>query len=164
MAAVGRTIATPFVKLGSRVSSFLSPVTTQVSALFSKVVSAAGPAASRLVSSFGAGVSQLGSAAASGLQSVVSAAQRAGSAAGQALGSGLKNAATAGVVAGLALIHGLVARKRLATFWLVGLYVVLLVFMQLIYPLLVVLAIVDGLIDFRGRLASKDADSANGEG
>ncbi|QHD04757.1 hypothetical protein [Pseudomonas sp. R76] len=68
------------------------------------------------------------------------------------------------VFAGLALIHGLVARKRLATFWLVGLYVVLLVFMQLIYPLLVVLAIVDGLIDFRGRLASKDADSANGEG
>ncbi len=68
------------------------------------------------------------------------------------------------VFAGLALIHGLVARKRLATFWLVGLYVVLLIFMQLIYPLLVVLAIVDGLIDFRGRLASKDADSANGEG
>ncbi|WP_448653202.1 hypothetical protein ACSHWC_08065 [Pseudomonas fluorescens] len=68
------------------------------------------------------------------------------------------------VFAGLALIHGLVARKRLATFWLVGLYVVLLVFMQLIYPLLVVLAIVDGLIDFRGRLASKDADNANGEG
>ena len=68
------------------------------------------------------------------------------------------------VFAGLALIHGLVARKRLARFWLVGLYVTLLLFMQLIYPLLVVLAIVDGLIDFRGRLASKDADSANGEG
>ncbi|HEC55476.1 MAG TPA: hypothetical protein ENI30_10300 [Gammaproteobacteria bacterium] len=68
------------------------------------------------------------------------------------------------VFAGLALIHGLVARKRLAKFWLVGLYVTLLLFMQLIYPLLVVLAIVDGLIDFRGRLASKDADNANGEG
>ncbi|WLH52515.1 hypothetical protein [Pseudomonas tolaasii] len=68
------------------------------------------------------------------------------------------------VFAGLALIHGLVARKRLARFWLVGLYVTLLLFMQLIYPLLVVLAIVDGLIDFRGRLASKDADNANGEG
>jgi hypothetical protein len=48
----------------------------------------------------------------------------------------------------------------------VGLYVTLLLFMQLIYPLLVVFAIVDSLIDFRGRLASKDADngSANGEG
>ncbi|MFJ2366862.1 hypothetical protein ACIPIN_24715 [Pseudomonas sp. NPDC087697] len=66
--------------------------------------------------------------------------------------------------AGLALIHGLAAEKRLAKFWLVGLYVTLLLFMQLIYPLLVVLAIVDSLIDFRGRLASKDADSANGEG
>ncbi|WLH90960.1 hypothetical protein PSH87_02755 [Pseudomonas sp. FP453] len=68
------------------------------------------------------------------------------------------------VFAGLALIHGLVARKRLAKFWLVGLYVTLLLFMQLIYPLLVVLAIIDGLIDFRDRLASKDADNANGEG
>ncbi len=55
------------------------------------------------------------------------------------------------VFAGLALIHGLVAQKRLARFWLVGLYVTLLLFMQLIYPLLVVLAIVDSLIDFRGR-------------
>ena len=70
------------------------------------------------------------------------------------------------VIAGLALIHGLVAQKRLARFWLVGLYVTLLLFMQLIYPLLVVLAIVDSLIDFRGRLAPKDADkdSADGEG
>jgi hypothetical protein len=68
------------------------------------------------------------------------------------------------VFAGLALIHGLVAQKRLAKFWLVGLYVTLLLFMQLIYPLLVVLAIVDSLIDFRGRSAPKDADSANGEG
>ena len=68
------------------------------------------------------------------------------------------------VFAGLALIHGLAAQKRLAKFWLVGLYVTLLLFMQLIYPLLVVLAIVDGLIDFRGRLAPKDADNANGEG
>ena len=68
------------------------------------------------------------------------------------------------VFSGLALIHGLVAQKRLARFWLVGLYVTLVLFMQLIYPLLVVLAIVDGLIDFRGRLAPKDADNANGEG
>ncbi|POA31127.1 MULTISPECIES: hypothetical protein [unclassified Pseudomonas] len=68
------------------------------------------------------------------------------------------------VFAGLALIHGLVAEKRLARFWLVGLYVTLLLFMQLIYPLLVVLAIVDSLIDFRGRLTPKDVDSANGEG
>jgi hypothetical protein len=70
------------------------------------------------------------------------------------------------VFAGLALVHGLVAEKHLGKFWLVGLYVTLLLFMQLIYPLLVVFAIVDSLIDFRGRFASKDADngSADGEG
>ncbi|WP_460154896.1 YybS family protein [Pseudomonas sp. S1_F04] len=68
------------------------------------------------------------------------------------------------VFAGLALIHGLVVQKRLATFWLVGLYVTLLPFMHLLGPLLVVMAIVDSLIDFRGRMASKDADNANGEG
>jgi len=70
------------------------------------------------------------------------------------------------VFAGLALIHGLVAEKRLAKFWLVGMYITLLVFMQLTYPLLVLLAIVDSLIDFRGRRASKDAGNgpANGEG
>ncbi|RJG13251.1 hypothetical protein D3879_08295 [Pseudomonas cavernicola] len=67
--------------------------------------------------------------------------------------------------AGLALLHGLVAEGRLGRFWLVGLYVTLLLFMQLIYPLLVVLAIVDSLIDFRGRLARKNgAGPANGEG
>ncbi len=60
------------------------------------------------------------------------------------------------VFAGLALIHGLVAQKRLAAFWLVGIYVTFLPFMHLLGPLLVVLAIVDSLIDFRGRLASKD--------
>ncbi len=68
--------------------------------------------------------------------------------------------------AGLALIHGMVAEKQLARFWLVGMYITLLVFMQLIYPLLVVIAIVDSLIDFRGRRKPKDSGKgpANGEG
>lgn len=67
--------------------------------------------------------------------------------------------------AGLALVHGLVAQGRLGRFWLVGLYVTLLLFMQLIYPLLMVLAIVDSLIDFRGRRVPKSGSgSANGEG
>ena len=67
--------------------------------------------------------------------------------------------------AGAALLHGLVAQGRLARFWLVGLYVSLLIFMQLVYPLLVVLAIVDSLIDFRGRSARNNgAGPANGEG
>lgn len=69
------------------------------------------------------------------------------------------------LLAAIALIHGLVAQGRLAGFWLVGLYVTLPLLMQLIYPLLVVLAIVDSLIDFRGRTSpSQGDDSANGEG
>ncbi|WP_313486575.1 hypothetical protein [Stutzerimonas kunmingensis] len=69
------------------------------------------------------------------------------------------------VFAGIALMHGLVAQGRLARFWLVGLYVTLVLFMQLIYPLLAVLAIVDSLFDFRGRAAGKNgAGPANGEG
>ena len=67
--------------------------------------------------------------------------------------------------AGIALLHGLVRQGRMARFWLVGLYVTLVLFMQLIYPLLAILAIVDSLFDFRGR-ASRDDDAgpANGEG
>ena len=70
------------------------------------------------------------------------------------------------VFAGLALMHGLVKAGKLGKFWLVGMYVTLVLFMQLIYPLLVVLAIVDSLIDFRGRRSSKDPGNgpANGEG
>lgn len=70
-------------------------------------------------------------------------------------------------LAGLAMIHGLVAQGRLANFWLVGMYVTLIWPMQPTYLLLVVLAIVDSLIDFRGRKSpAKDDDngSANGEG
>ncbi|MCQ4321183.1 hypothetical protein [Stutzerimonas stutzeri] len=69
------------------------------------------------------------------------------------------------VFAGIALMHGLVAKNRMSRFWLVGLYVTLVLFMQLIYPLLAVVAIVDSLFDFRGR-ASRDDDAgpANGEG
>jgi len=69
------------------------------------------------------------------------------------------------VFAGVALMHGLVAQKRLPRFWLVGLYVVLALFMQVIYPLLAVMAIVDSVFDFRGRAAAKNGGGpANGEG
>jgi len=67
--------------------------------------------------------------------------------------------------AGVALLHGLVAQQRLGRFWLVGLYVSLLLFMQLVYPLLVVLAVVDSLFDFRGRAARDGANGpSDGEG
>ncbi|WP_120996935.1 hypothetical protein JQR85_15620 [Stutzerimonas urumqiensis] len=69
------------------------------------------------------------------------------------------------VFAALALMHGLVEQKRLGRFWLVGLYVGLLLFMQLIYPFLVVVALVDSLFDFRGRAPRKPgAGPADGEG
>ncbi|MCG4452211.1 MULTISPECIES: hypothetical protein [unclassified Pseudomonas] len=69
------------------------------------------------------------------------------------------------VFAAVALLHGLVVQGRLAKFWLVGLYITLLLFMQLTYPLLVVLAIVDSLFDFRGRFERKQGSGpANGEG
>ncbi len=68
-------------------------------------------------------------------------------------------------LAGVALLHGLAVAGRLARFWLVGLYISLLLFTQLVYPLLMVLAIIDSLMDFRGRRARKDgAGPANGEG
>jgi hypothetical protein len=67
--------------------------------------------------------------------------------------------------AGIALLHGLVAQGRMAKFWLVGLYITLLLFLQLTYPLLVVLAIVDSLLDFRGRFERQQGSGpANGEG
>lgn len=69
------------------------------------------------------------------------------------------------VFAGVALLHGLVSQGRMQRFWLVGLYVTLVLFMQVIYPLLAVMAIVDSLFDFRGRASpDDDAGPANGEG
>ncbi|MET1081338.1 MAG: hypothetical protein ABWY06_25330 [Pseudomonas sp.] len=67
------------------------------------------------------------------------------------------------IMAGLALLHGVVAEKPAFRFWLIGTYVCLVV----VYPLLIMLAVVDSLIDFRGRLARSKGvknDSANGEG
>ena len=65
---------------------------------------------------------------------------------------------------GLAIIHGLVAQYRLGSFWLTGFYVALVLVTQLIYPFLMVLAIVDSVFDFRGLKNQKnDSDAANGE-
>lgn len=65
---------------------------------------------------------------------------------------------------GLAIMHGLVAKYRLGSFWLIGLYVAIVLFTQLIYPLLLVLAIVDSVFDFRGlKNQQNDSDAANGE-
>lgn len=69
------------------------------------------------------------------------------------------------VLASLALVHGMVAQGRVPRFWLVGLYVSLVLFLQFIYPLLAILAVVDSLFDFRGRTSSKkDEPGAGGQG
>ena len=63
--------------------------------------------------------------------------------------------------AGAALGHGLVALKRLSSFWLIGLYVAVL----LVGNLICLLAVIDSLFDFRGRLArNQGSGPANGEG
>ncbi len=59
------------------------------------------------------------------------------------------------IFTGLAVVHGLVAKYRLGNFWLIGLYVGMVLFTQLTYPLLVVLAIVDSVFDFRGLRSQK---------
>lgn len=97
MAAQATVLASPFVKLGSRVATWMSPVTSQVRGAFEKIGAIGGPAARRLVSGFGSGLARLGSAAASAFSGVVSAAGRAASAAGQALGRGIQSAATGAV-------------------------------------------------------------------
>lgn len=56
--------------------------------------------------------------------------------------------------AGLSVMHGLLARHRVGLFWTVGLYALLLVFVQLFYPVLVVVALIDSVFDFRGLKAS----------
>lgn len=97
LAPVNRAIATPFVQLGSRVSTWMRPVTTQVSAAFSKIAAVGGPTAARLASNLRTGVAGVGSAASSAFRSVVRAASDAGSAAGRALGAGVQGAATGAV-------------------------------------------------------------------
>lgn len=111
LAAFGTRIASPFVRLGSKVSGWLSPVTTQVRGLFAKLGGVVGPAAARMSSAFGRGIAGLPGRAASALGSVVSAAGRAGAAAGRALGQGLQSAATgaatlAAATVGVALTKG----------------------------------------------------------
>jgi len=95
--AAGTLLASPFVRLGTRVSSYLSPVTTQVRAAFTKIAAFGGPAATQLVGAFRSGLSGLGSAAAAAFRPVVSAASSAARSAGSALGSGIQSAATGAV-------------------------------------------------------------------
>ncbi len=56
------------------------------------------------------------------------------------------------LLAGLALIHGVIGLRGLGTAWLVAMYVMFAFVAQLIYPLIMFLAFVDSLFDFRSRM------------
>tara|TARA_R110001592_G_scaffold66495_5_gene204262 strand:+ start:49950 stop:50849 length:900 start_codon:yes stop_codon:yes gene_type:complete len=57
------------------------------------------------------------------------------------------------VIAGLALLHGVVGIKKFGSVWLVMLYVIFVLAAQFVYPLIMFLAFIDSLFDFRSRLA-----------
>ncbi|OHV12714.1 hypothetical protein [Kushneria phosphatilytica] len=57
------------------------------------------------------------------------------------------------LIAGFALVHGLIGMRSLSVFWLVGFYVVLVTTWPTLVILLLLLALMDTLVDFRGRLA-----------
>ena len=105
-ASAGTLLASPFMKLGSKVSTWLSPVTTQVRGMFAKIGASAG---SGLSGSLLSGLGTVGSAIGRGLSSVVSAAADIGARAGAALGRGLQSTATGAVgavAAGVAVAVG----------------------------------------------------------
>ncbi|WP_321348387.1 hypothetical protein [Halopseudomonas oceani] len=70
--------------------------------------------------------------------------------------------------AGLALVHGVVGIKRLGIGPLVVMYVALIFVWQVLYPLIMFLAFIDSLFDFRSRLQPVSGpggnDDSNGQG
>ena len=72
------------------------------------------------------------------------------------------------LIAGLALVHGVVGARNLGKGWVVGVYVLLVLFARFVYPLIMFLAFVDCLFDFRSRLRRplppRDDDDPNSQG
>ncbi|NLY58490.1 MAG: hypothetical protein GX071_08170 [Gammaproteobacteria bacterium] len=72
------------------------------------------------------------------------------------------------LLAGLALLHAVVGARNLGKGWLVGIYVLLVLFIRFAYPLIVFLAFVDSLFDFRSRMRRqrppRDDDDPNSQG
>jgi hypothetical protein len=56
------------------------------------------------------------------------------------------------VFAGMALTHGIVAKLKLGGQWIVAVYIALVLFNQIILPLLVLLVLVDSVFDIRSRI------------
>lgn len=64
------------------------------------------------------------------------------------------------IVVGLATVHGIVAKLKLGGQWLVALYIALIMFNQIIVPLLIVLVLVDTVFDIRSRITERsESDS-----
>ena len=72
------------------------------------------------------------------------------------------------LLAGLALLHGVVGAKNLGKGWLIGMYLLLVLFARFAYPLIMFLAFVDSLFDFRSRMRRSrpphDDDESNSQG
>lgn len=59
------------------------------------------------------------------------------------------------VFAGMALMHGVVAKLKLGGQWLVALYIALVLFNQILVPLLVLAVLVDTFVDIRRRIPQR---------
>ena len=72
------------------------------------------------------------------------------------------------LLAGFALVHGVVGARNLGKGWLIGTYVLFVLFLRFAYPLIMFLAFVDSLFDFRSRLrrrlSPRDDDDPNSQG
>jgi hypothetical protein len=59
------------------------------------------------------------------------------------------------IIVGLGVVHGLMAQRDNAAFWLVGLYALLIILSHVVAPMLMTLALTDIWVDYRARFAKK---------
>jgi hypothetical protein len=59
------------------------------------------------------------------------------------------------IFAGLALVHGIVAKLKLGGQWVVAMYIALILFNQIILPLLVLLVLADSIFDIRSKIPER---------
>jgi len=59
------------------------------------------------------------------------------------------------LVAGLSMVHALARIRKLSSFWLTGLYILLILVTQLAYPVIVLTACLDSVFDFRTRASNR---------
>lgn len=59
------------------------------------------------------------------------------------------------LVCGLALVHGVIGKKKLGGHWLFGFYLSIFMLFPTVLVLLVIVAFIDSLVDFRSRVQAK---------